>query len=161
MIQTKFGDEKAEKRRMPPHFLILLGKHIYNKFKMTAWLHVQIKGNTENKKCIPVLDSTIFVGLFQLNYSEVLTCFVCNSFHRKNSKERWRHTCPNSTYFRSKRAGRLRKIRKANGSRHRTGLQVFLHSDPLSGVNITCVQLWGTINDNRAVLSCFKYIMQP
>jgi len=49
MIQTKFGDEKAEKRRMPPHFLLLLGKHIYNKFKMTAWLHVQIKENTENK----------------------------------------------------------------------------------------------------------------
>lgn len=43
---SKFGGWKIE-RRMAPHFAILLGEH--SKFKMTAWLHMQIKENTGNK----------------------------------------------------------------------------------------------------------------
>lgn len=39
--------KKIEKIRTPLRFAILLGKH--SKFKMTAWLHMQIKENTGNK----------------------------------------------------------------------------------------------------------------
>lgn len=98
---------------------------------------------------------------------EVLRWFVPSCIPRQNSQERRGTACQNSKFFlfvfcfRSKRAERLRKSRKAKRSGQRTAIQLYISIQIHWQLHHLSAQPGTSANDNKPILPCFRDIMQP